>query len=106
MPPKNMQPRKAVTRELMSRAPKQNSVMQSGGAARNGQPMRISEYFGINTFGVNQMRDKLPREAYTKIVAAVRQGKKLDAEVAGRVAQVINEWAVGRGATHYTHLFH
>jgi glutamine synthetase len=100
-----MQPRKAVMRELVSRAPKQNNAIQNGTTAKNGEPVRISDYFGINTFGVNQMRDKLPREVYTKIVAAVRQGKKLDVEVAGRVAQVIKEWAVGHGATHFTHWF-
>jgi glutamine synthetase len=72
---------------------------------QNGQPAKISDFFGINTFGVKQMRDKLPRDVYEKIVAAVRQGKKLDLEVAGRVAQVIKEWAVGRGATHFTHWF-
>jgi glutamine synthetase len=51
------------------------------------------------------MRDKLPRDVYHKILAAVRQGKKLDLDVAGRVSQVIKEWAIGRGATHFTHWF-
>ncbi|HJU90367.1 MAG TPA: glutamine synthetase III [Gemmatimonadaceae bacterium] len=106
MPPKTMQPRKAVTRELASRTPKTPAAVQNGQGAQNGaQPSRVSDYFGINTFGVRQMRDKLPREAYQKILAAVRQGKKLDIDVAGRVAQVIKEWAVGRGATHFTHWF-
>jgi glutamine synthetase len=67
--------------------------------------LRTSEYFGVNTFGVRQMRDKLPREVHAKLVAAVRHGKKLDAEVAPRVAQAIKEWAIGRGATHFTHWF-
>src|SRR5687767_503954 len=51
------------------------------------------------------MRDKLPRDVYEKILAAVRQGKKLDVDVATRVAHVIKEWAIGRGATHFTHWF-
>jgi glutamine synthetase len=101
MPPKSMpQHRKAVSREVSSRTPKpQPAIMQ------NGQPARISEYFGVNTFGVRQMRDKLARDVYDKMVAAVRQGKKLDLDVAGRVSQVIKEWAIGRGATHFTHWF-
>lgn len=66
---------------------------------------RTSEYFGINTFGVRQMHDKLPRDTYAKLVAAVRQGKKLDLDVAPRVAQTIKEWAISRGATHFTHWF-
>src|SRR5437867_3519165 len=100
MPPKAVQPRRAVTRELTSRTPKTPPpIMQ------NGQPAKVSDYFGINTFGVRQMRDKLPRDVYHKILAAVRQGKKLDLDVAGRVSQVIKEWAIGRGATHFTHWF-
>jgi glutamine synthetase len=71
----------------------------------NGQNQRTSEYFGINTFGVRQMRDKLPRDTYTKLLAAVRHGKKLDLDVAPRVAQAIKEWALSRGATHFTHWF-
>jgi glutamine synthetase len=100
MPPKTVQPRKAVTREITSRTPKTPpAIMQ------NGQPTKVSDYFGINTFGVRQMRDKLPRDVYEKLLAAVRQGKKLDLDIAGRVAQVVKEWALGRGATHFTHWF-
>ena len=100
MPAKTVQSRKNVTSELVTRTPKTPpAIMQ------NGQPARVSDYFGINTFGVRQMRDKLPRDIYEKILAAVRQGKKLDVDVAARVAQVIKEWAIGRGATHFTHWF-
>jgi glutamine synthetase len=102
MPPKSAQSRKAVTREITSRTPKTPPVptMQTGQPAS-----KISDYFGINTLGVRQMRDKLPRDAYQKLLAAVRQGKKLDLDIAGRVSQVIKEWAIGRGATHFTHWF-
>jgi glutamine synthetase len=100
MAPKSLMSRKAVTQQLMSRTPKTPAPMGT-----NGQNARVSDYFGINTFGVRQMRDKLPRDVYEKMLAAVRQGKKLDADVAGRVAQVIKEWAIGRGATHFTHWF-
>jgi len=100
MPPKTAQTRKALTRELASRTPKAPPAMM-----QNGMPAKVSDYFGVNTFGVRQMRDKLPRDAYEKIVAAVRLGKKLDLDVAGRVSAVIKEWAIGRGATHFTHWF-
>src|SRR5690348_10989128 len=69
------------------------------------RPNRISEYFGINTFGIRQLRDKLTKADYDRLVASVRQGKKLDAEIAPTVAQVIKEWAISRGATHFTHWF-
>ena len=101
MPPKSSpQQRKAVQRDVGSRTPKPSTAIM-----HNGQPAKISDYFGINTFGVRQMRDKLPNDIYEKILAAVRQGKKLDLEVAGRVAAVVKDWAIGRGATHFTHWF-
>jgi glutamine synthetase len=90
-------PRKAVIQEITAR--------EVRGTSDSGAGTRTSEYFGINTFGVRQMRDKLPRDTYAKILGAVRHGKKLDLEVAPRVAQAIKEWAIAHGATHFTHWF-
>ena len=64
-----------------------------------------SVLYGINTFGARQMRDKLPKELYAKLLAAVRLGKKLDLEIAPTVAQVIKEWAVSNGVSHFCHWF-
>src|SRR4051812_31296823 len=91
--------RKAVMQEITKREVRSVTSDESGGLGR------ISEYFGINTFGVRQMRDKLPRDTYAKLLDAVKHGKKLDLEVAPRVAQAIKEWAISRGATHFTHWF-
>src|SRR3982751_3168546 len=98
--PSSVSPRRAVLREITKREVHAPAMMNDKGA-----PSRTSEYFGINTFGVRQMRDKLPRETHAKLVDAVRHGKKLDLDVAPRVAQAIKEWAVSRGATHFTHWF-
>jgi glutamine synthetase len=68
-------------------------------------PSPVSEWFGINTFGVRQMRAKLPAGVVAKLIDAIRMGKKLDIDVAPTVAQVIKEWATSRGATHFTHWF-
>ena len=100
MPASSLSPRKAVIREITER-----DVRTPPGSSANGTSPRISEFFGINTFGVRQMRDKLPRDTYAKLLDAVRHGKKLDVDVAPRVAQAIKEWAIGRGATHFTHWF-
>ncbi len=70
-----------------------------------GDSHRISDYFGCNTFGARQMRDKLPKEVYQKLIESIRWGKKLDAEVAPVLAQVVKDWAISRGATHFTHWF-
>lgn len=74
-------------------------------ASTNGKKSNVSEYFGVNTFGVKQMRAKLPKDVYEKLTSAIRHGKKLDTEIAPTVAQAIKEWAISRGATHFTHWF-
>ena len=68
-------------------------------------PTPTSQYFGMNTLGAKQMRDKLPKEIYAKLVAAIRLGKKLDLDIAPAVAHVIREWALSRGVTHFCHWF-
>src|SRR5688572_11526141 len=90
--------RMSVTREIAGRPvrPLEDSAPR---------PNRISEYFGINTFGTRQLRDTLSKTDYDRLVASVRQGKKLDVDVAPAVAKAIKEWAISRGATHFTHWF-
>ncbi|MFM8268890.1 MAG: glutamine synthetase III, partial [Pseudomonadota bacterium] len=68
-------------------------------------PTPISEYFGELTFGLTQMREKLPKEAYINLVKSLDQGKKLTSETADAIAAVIKEWAVQKGATHFCHWF-
>jgi len=92
--------RKSSLRDMVSRIPK--SASNNGDGPGH---LPTSAYFGINTFGARQMRDKLPKDVYAKLVAAIRHGKKLDLEIAPTVAQVIKEWAIGRGVTHFTHWF-
>ena len=99
-PMQSLSPRKAAIQEITGRG-----VRIPPGLSPSDTPPPTSEYFGCNTFGARQMRDKLPRDLYAKLVASIRLGKKLDAEVAPTVAQVIKEWAVSRGVTHFTHWF-
>jgi glutamine synthetase len=100
MPASTLSPRKVVIREITER-----QIRTPAALGEDGTHPRTSEYFGVNTFGVRQMRDKLPRDTYAKLLDAVRHGKKLDVDIAPRVAQAIKEWAIGHGATHYTHWF-
>ncbi|ODT05015.1 MAG: glutamine synthetase [Gemmatimonadetes bacterium SCN 70-22] len=71
----------------------------------NGDKASVSEFFGMNTFGVQQMRSKLPKDVYARLSESIRLGKKLDLDIAPTVAQAIRDWAVSRGATHFTHWF-
>ncbi len=93
--------RKSMLRDLVARGPR--APHAANGDAQAHVP--TSAYFGINTFGARQMRDKLPKDVYAKLVASIRHGKKLDIDVAPTVAQVIKEWATSRGVTHFTHWF-
>ena len=93
--------RKSVVRAIADSTAKPHGP-SSNGTSPHGA---ISDYFGINTFGVRQMRAKLPKHAYEKLVSAIRHGKKLDIDIAPTVAQAIKEWATSRGATHFTHWF-
>ena len=104
MPVSTNHTRQEVNREISSRIARANGSAGSSGGSHNGNgsPMtaaRVSEYFGVNTLGARQMRDKLPREVYNKLLAAIRLGTKLDSEIAPKVAAVIRDWAIGRGAT-------
>src|SRR2546423_151876 len=108
MPVSTTHNRQEVNREIASRTARANGAAGPNGSSHNGGPMpgaRVSEYFGINTLGARQMRDKLPPEVYNKLLAAIRLGKKLDPDIAPKVAAVIRDWAIGRGATHFTHWF-
>ncbi len=71
----------------------------------NGRRLRISEFFGMNTFDLHQMREKLPKEAFSKLKATIETGKMLDGDIANTVAHAIKEWALERGVTHFCHWF-
>src|ERR671924_766515 len=105
MTPTALSPRKAAIQEIIARSPRIATVSAPHTAGNGAGPHPTSEYFGINTFGARQMRAKLPKEVYAKLVASIRQGKKLDLDIAPTVAQVIKEWAISRGVTHFTHWF-
>src|SRR6266480_2457706 len=93
-------PRKALLTEITTREPR-----VAPGFNEDGIPGPTSQYFGINTLGVRQLRDKLPKEVFATLAASIRHGKKLDLAIAPVVAQVIKEWALSRGVTHFTHWF-
>ena len=61
--------------------------------------------FGINVFNDFVMRERLPRETYRALHKTIDDGRRLDSEVASVVANAMKDWAIERGATHYTHWF-
>jgi glutamine synthetase len=62
--------------------------------------------FGINTFNLAVMKEKLSSETYGKMIATIEDGGKLDMSIADEVADAMKEWAMEKGATHFTHVFY
>ena len=65
----------------------------------------ISEIFGAMVFNDNVMRERLPREVYKSLTKSVATGKTIDPSIADVVANAMKDWALEKGATHYTHWF-
>ncbi len=66
---------------------------------------KVPELFGANVFGLEQMRVRMPEQAYRALRSCIEQGQELDAGLADQVANAMKEWAIERGASHFTHWF-
>ncbi len=64
-----------------------------------------NQVFAINVFGVDVQRQRLPKDVFKRLQATLEQGAPLDPALADQVAQAMKEWALEKGATHYTHWF-
>ena len=64
-----------------------------------------SEIFGANVFDDRLMQERLPKETYRALQRTREEGRSLDPAVAGVVANAMKDWALEKGATHYTHWF-
>ena len=80
----------------MSTAPVQ------GGLAEN---TTTDDIFGEYVFTLDEMRKRLPRDVYASLERIIHSGGRLDPAMADSVAAAMKEWALSRGATHYTHWF-
>ena len=69
------------------------------------EPVRRSEIFGKNVFNENSMRQFLTNDAYKSVMDAVKNGSKIDRANADHISTGMKEWAISKGATHYTHWF-
>ncbi len=65
----------------------------------------VTDFFGESVFNETVMRDKLPKETYKSLLRTIQQGEPLTLEVAQVVANAMKDWAIEKGATHYTHWF-
>ncbi len=67
--------------------------------------MNVEEIFAQNVFTLGKMRERLPRTVYKEVIRVTEEGGELSKESADVVAKAMKDWAVERGATHYTHWF-
>ncbi len=67
--------------------------------------MKITEAFGSLVFNESVMQEKLPKETFRALKRTMERGETLDLSVANIVANAMKDWAVEKGATHYTHWF-
>ena len=65
----------------------------------------VADIFGENVFNDTVMRERLPKKTYQKMKEVISHGRELDPETADVVAHEMKEWAIEKGATHYTHWF-
>ena len=101
---------------MRSRGQGQASARQEAlQAVRGREPVRsgvdytvtpVSEIFGVNVFNRHVMRTLLPKNVYKALVRCLDHGEQLDPSMADIVANAMKDWALARGATHFTHWFH
>ena len=65
----------------------------------------VTDIFGSMVFNDSVMRSRLPRDVFKQVQRSVNEGKRLDSEAANIVANAMKDWAIEKGATHFTHWF-
>lgn len=69
------------------------------------EKINVAEIFGENVFNDTVMQERLPNKVYKNLKKTIEEGKELDLETADVIAHEMKEWAIEKGATHYTHWF-
>jgi len=75
------------------------------GIERKGRIMNVTEVFGSNVFNSKVMKQRLPKEIYKALMETIENGTPLRPDIADVVANAMKDWAIEKGATHYTHWF-
>lgn len=70
-----------------------------------GEPIRVADIFGADVFNDTVMQERLPKKVYKDLKRTIEEGKELDLATADVIAHEMKEWAIEKGATHYTHWF-
>ncbi len=80
-------------------------VSESVENTRQVEELAITQIYGENVFSVKVMKEYLPKDVYKKLLSTIRKGVALDSTIADDVANAMKQWAISKGASHYTHWF-
>ena len=69
------------------------------------QKSNVPDYFGSMVFGEFVMKERLPKDVYKSLKKTIKEGTPLDQHIANVVANAMKDWALSKGATHFTHWF-
>lgn len=69
------------------------------------EALNVAEIFGEDVFNDTVMQERLPKKVYKDLKKTIEEGKELDLATADVIAHEMKEWAIEKGATHYTHWF-
>ena len=94
-------PRQEAIRDILS----DDTPEESSGPAPLRPTVDMQSLFGRDVFNLHAMRERLPRDTYRKMEKTIRCRAPMPADIADIVAGAIRDWALERGATHYTHWF-
>ncbi|MDG2209423.1 MAG: glutamine synthetase III, partial [Flavobacteriales bacterium] len=89
----------------ISRQKAMQDVLERTPRIRERPANKISQYYGENVFSLHTMREYLTDEACDGILNAMENHTPISRSIADQVASAMKEWAISRGATHYTHWF-
>ena len=67
--------------------------------------INVTEIFGCDVFNDSVMRSRLPKDVFKQVQRSMNEGKRLDSAAATVVANAMKDWAIEKGATHFTHWF-
>lgn len=70
-----------------------------------GEAFNVADIFGEDVFNDTVMQERLPKKVYKDLKQTIEEGKELDSATADVIAHEMKEWAIEKGATHYTHWF-
>lgn len=71
----------------------------------NNMSVNVAEVFGMDVFNDTAMKERLPKSTYRELTTLMEEGGEISMELAEVVAEAMKDWAVAKGATHFTHLF-